>query len=118
MSGQATLVETTSSFTRRWRSSSSTPTPTTTYHKNTSKVRCSKNAEGREPDFQQPGNDVYFQARLKYKKKTFRRFTGSAHVQHLRKHPAKYEAAVVDFLKRTMSTIEEEEVVEEVGKKL
>ena len=51
-------------------------------------------------------------------KKPFRRFTGSAHVQHLRKHPAKYEAAVVDFLKRTMSTIEEEEVVEEVGKKL
>jgi len=41
------------------------------------------------------------------------RFSGSAHVQHLRKHPAKYEAAVVDFLKRTMSTIEEEEEVEE-----
>ena len=45
----------------------------------------------------------------------FPRFLGSAHVQHLRKHPAKYEAAVVDFLKRTMSTIEEEEVEEEVG---
>merc|ERR1711971_482618 len=42
------------------------------------------------------------------------RFSGSAHVQHLRKHPAKYEAAVVDFLKRTMSTVEEEEVEEEV----
>ena len=36
-------------------------------------------------------------------------------MQHLRKHPAKYEAAVVDFLKRTMSTVEEEEVEEEVG---
>ena len=42
------------------------------------------------------------------------RFSGSAHVQHLRKHPAKYEAAVVDFLKRTMSTVEEEEELEEV----
>jgi len=41
------------------------------------------------------------------------RFSGSAHVQHLRKHPAKYEAAVVDFLKRTMSTAEEEEELEE-----
>jgi len=41
------------------------------------------------------------------------RFSGSAHVQHLRKHPAKYEAAVVDFLKRTMSTVEEEEELEE-----
>ena len=63
VSGLATSAGTTSSCTRRWRSSSSTPTPTTTYHKNTSKVRCSKNAEGREPDFQQPGDNVYFQAR-------------------------------------------------------
>ena len=34
-------------------------------------------------------------------------------MQHLRKHPAKYEAAVVDFLKRTLSTVEEEEQLEE-----
>lgn len=40
------------------------------------------------------------------------RFSGSAHVQHLRKHPKKYEAAVVEFLKRTMSVVEEEEEVE------
>jgi len=33
-------------------------------------------------------------------------------VQHLRKHPKKYEAAVVEFLKRTMSVVEEEEEVE------
>ena len=39
------------------------------------------------------------------------RFSGSAHVQHLRKHPKKYEAAVVEFLKRTMSVVEEEEEV-------
>jgi len=30
----------------------------------------------------------------------------------LRKHPKKYEAAVVEFLKRTMSVVEEEEEVE------
>jgi len=40
------------------------------------------------------------------------RFSGSAHVQHLQKHPAKYEAAVVAFLKRTMGASEEEEVLE------
>ena len=39
------------------------------------------------------------------------RFSGSAHVQHLRKHPKKYEEAVVEFLKRTMSVVEEEEEV-------
>ena len=39
------------------------------------------------------------------------RFSGSAHVQHLRKHPKKYEAAVVEFLKRTLSVVEEEEEV-------
>merc|ERR1712108_45356 len=53
--GQATLVGTISSCTRRWPSSSSTPTQTTTSHKSTWKVRCLKSGEGRVPDSQQPG---------------------------------------------------------------
>ena len=75
-----------------------------------------KNAEGRAPNFQQSGGETYIYADFSWISLVFfLRFSGSAHVQHLRKHPAKYEAAVVDFLKRTMSTVEEEEVEEEVG---
>ena len=56
VSGLATSAGTTSSCTRRWRSSSSTPTPTTIFHKSTWKVKCFKGAERREPDFQQQGD--------------------------------------------------------------
>ena len=54
--GLATSAGTTSSCTRRWRSSSSTPTPTTIFRKSTWKVKCFKGAERREPDFQQQGD--------------------------------------------------------------
>lgn len=37
------------------------------------------------------------------------RFEGSRHVQHFRKHPAQYEAAVSGFLRRTWGTVEREE---------
>ena len=74
-----------------------------------------KNAEGRVPNFQPPGCETYLYRLFIDMITLLPRFPGSAHVQHLRKHPAKYEAAVVDFLKRTMSTVEEEEVEEEVG---
>ena len=57
--GLATSAGTTSSCTRRWRSCSSTPTPTTTFHKSTLRVKCLKNAEGRAPNFQQPGGETY-----------------------------------------------------------
>ena len=53
--GRVTLVGTISSCTRRWPSSSSTPTQTTTSHKSTWRVRCLKSAEGRVPDSQKPG---------------------------------------------------------------
>ena len=56
VSGLATSAGTTSSCTRRWRSSSSTPTPTTIFRKSTWKVKCFKGAERREPDFQQQGD--------------------------------------------------------------
>ena len=107
--GLATSAGTTSSCTRRWRNSSSTPTPTTIFRKSTWKVKCFKGAKRREPDFQQQGHpsDIFFDIHHLQP-----RFSGSAHVQHLRKHPKKYEAAVVEFLKRTMSVVEE---VEEVG---
>ena len=106
--GLATSAGTTSSCTRRWRNSSSTPTPTTIFRKSTWKVKCFKGAERREPDFQQQGHpsDIFFDIHHLQP-----RFSGSAHVQHLRKHPKKYEAAVVEFLKRTMSVVEEEEEV-------
>ena len=106
--GLATSAGTTSSCTRRWRNSSSIPTPTTIFRKITWKVKCFKGAERREPDFQQQGDPshIFF-----YIHHLQLRFSGSAHVQHLRKHPKKYEAAVVEFLKRTMSVVEEEEEV-------
>jgi len=37
------------------------------------------------------------------------RFHGSAHVQHYRKHPEQYEAAVSTFLRRTWAGLEQEE---------
>ena len=54
--GLATSAGTTSSCTRRWRNSSSTPTPTTIFRKSTWKVKCFKGAKRREPDFQQQGD--------------------------------------------------------------
>ena len=53
--GLATSAGTTSSCTRRWRSSSSTPTLITIFRKSTWKMKCFKDAERREPDFQQQG---------------------------------------------------------------
>ena len=57
--GLATSAGTTSSCTRRWRSSSSTPTPTTIFRKSTWKVKCFKGAERREPGFQQQGDPTH-----------------------------------------------------------
>ena len=54
--GLATSAGTTSSCTRRWRNSSSIPTPTTIFRKSTWKVKCFKGAERRELDFQQQGD--------------------------------------------------------------
>ena len=57
--GRVTLVGIISSCTRRWRSCSSTLTPTTIFHKSILRVKCLKNAEGRAPNFQQPGGETY-----------------------------------------------------------
>jgi len=43
------------------------------------------------------------------------RFSGSAHVQHYRKHPEQYEAAVATFLQRTWAGLHQEDE-EEVKK--
>lgn len=107
--GRATLVGTISSCTRRWMNSSSTPTQTTTCLKSILKVKSLKSGEGKEPDSQQQGGETFLCTVVTNLRS---RFSGSAHVQHLQKHPAKYEAAVVDFLKQTMGASEEEEVLE------